>query len=86
MTITTFSTLSDYDNGVIEVVKDCIPSLERGVDYISQTIVPASLWSSLDDGERRRFGKVLSRLVDNGLVQLEKTSPRYKMPVTYQRL
>jgi len=85
-TISTSSALSEYDKLVIETINEAIPSLERAVDYTSQTLVPAPLWCSLHDGERRVFGKALSHLVDLRLVPLIKTSPPYKMPITYQRI
>jgi hypothetical protein len=80
------STPSEFDLFVVEVVNDCVLSLKHGVNYTSKTMVPPVVWRSLDDGEQRKFGRVLSNLVSRELLPLVRTSPPYKMPVTYQRI
>lgn len=78
--------LTAFDRDVLDIVNEAIPKLEHGIDYTSSAIFPADVWASLTDGNRRSIGLVLSRLVDQRRVSLEKSSPPYKMPVTYRRL
>lgn len=68
-----------------EVVTEVMSSLDRNVDYTAAQILPTELWASLTNGARRSIGQTLSRLVEQGLIPLRRTSPPYKMPVTYQR-
>lgn len=69
-----------------EVIIDVIPALVPNVDYTAAKMLSAELWASLDNGARRSIGRTLSRLVEQEQVPLVKTSPPYKMPVTYQRI
>lgn len=68
-----------------DVITEVTSALDSNVDYTSAQILPAKLWASFTDGARRSIGKTLSRLAEQGLVPLVKTSPPYKMPVTYRR-
>lgn len=77
---------TEVEQYVLDIVTEAIPKLEHGIDYTSSAIFPADVWASLTDGNRRSIGLVLSRLVDQRRVSLEKSSPPYKMPVTYRRL
>lgn len=86
MTNANLNQLTSFEHECIETLKWVLPTLERNVDYTSSMIIPADVWSNLSDGQRRTIGSTLSRLVDAGRVPLVKTSPRYKMPVTYQRI
>lgn len=69
-----------------DVIMDVMPALDRNVDYTAAEMLSAELWASLDNGARRSIGRTLSRLVKQEQVPLVKTSPPYKMPVTYQRI
>ena len=77
--------LNEEEQLLRDVVMEVMPALDRNVDYTSAQILPPELWASLADGARRSIGRTLSRLVEQGLVPLVRTSPPYKMPVTYQR-
>lgn len=71
---------------VRDVVTEALPHLEYGIDYTTSQILPAELWASLKVGAHISIGQTLSRLVERGRVPLVRTSPPYKMPVTYQRI
>lgn len=78
--------LTAFDQDVLDIVNEAIPKLEHGIDYTSAAIFPADVWASLTAGGHISIGLALSRLVDRRRVSLEKSSPPYKMPVTYRRL
>lgn len=77
---------TEVEQHVLEIVTEAIPKLEHGIDYTSAAIFPADVWASLTAGGHISIGLALSRLVDQRRVSLEKSSPPYKMPVTYRRL